>query len=92
MSRKKKHDTGQGDLSWTAGYEVIFTLDAPKGVLDLSRVEELEYYEEDDTKIDRRYGGLAPRQKGMMYKLYPVMIDPEKAKGMSILGLGNFAD
>ena len=75
-----------------AGYEVIFTLDAPKGVLDLSRVEELEYYEEDDTKIDRRYGGLAPRQKGMMYKLYPVMIDPEKAKGMSILGLGNFAD
>jgi len=65
------------------GYEVIFTLDSPKGLLNLSRAEELEYYEEDDTKIDWRYGGLAPRQKGMIHRLHPLLIDPIKAEGMS---------
>lgn len=65
------------------GYEVIFTMDAPKGLIDVSRAEELEYYEESDTKIDQRYGGVAPRQKGMLRRLYPVLIDAKKAKGMS---------
>jgi hypothetical protein len=66
-----------------SGYEVIFTLDSPKGLIDLSRAEELEYYEESDTKIDQRYGGLAPRQKGMLRRLYPLLIDAKKADGMS---------
>jgi hypothetical protein len=66
-----------------SGYEVIFTLDSPKGLIDLSRAEELEYYEESDTKIDQRYGGLAPRQKGMLRRLYPLFIDAKKADGMS---------
>jgi hypothetical protein len=65
-----------------AGYEVIFTLDAPRGVIDLSRAEEIEYYEESDTEIDQRYGGIAPRQKGMLYRLSPLFIDAEKAAGL----------
>ena len=65
-----------------AGYEVIFTLDAPQGVIDLSRAEEIEYYEESDTGIDQRYGGIAPRQKGMLYRLSPLFIDAEKAAGL----------
>jgi hypothetical protein len=66
-----------------SGYEVIFTLDAPRGLIDLSRAEEVEYYEESDTKIDQRYGGVAPRQKGMLRRLYPVLVDAKKAEGMS---------
>lgn len=68
--------------SGEAGYEVIFTLDAPSGVIDLSRAEEIEYYAESDTEIDQRYGGIAPRQKGMLYRLSPLFIDAEKADGM----------
>ena len=64
------------------GYEVIFTLNAPKGVIDLARAEEVEYYEESDNEIDQRYGGIAPRQKGMLYRLSPLFIDAEKAEGM----------
>lgn len=64
------------------GYEVIFTLNAPEGLIDLTRAEEYEFYEEDDSKIKMCYGGVPPRQKGMLYKIYGLHIDSEKAKGM----------
>lgn len=65
-----------------SGFEVIFTLDAPKGLIDLSRADEYEFYEADDPHIEMRYGGVPPRQKGMLYKIYHLYLDPEKAKGM----------
>lgn len=65
-----------------AGYEVIFTLDAPKGLIDLSRAEEYEFYEADDPRVEMRYGVIAPRQKGMLYKIYDLYLDPRKAEGM----------
>ncbi len=65
-----------------AGYEVIFTLDAPKGLIDLDRADEYEFYQESDTEIDRRYGGIAPRQKGMLYRVRPLYIAATKAAGM----------
>lgn len=64
------------------GFEVIFTLKAPIGLVDLSRAEEIEYYEESDTKLDRRFGGVAPRQKGMLYRVSPFFIDASKAEGL----------
>ena len=64
------------------GYEVIFTLDAPKGLIDLNRAEEYEFYEADDPRVEMRYGGIVPRQKGMLYKVYNLYIDPNKAHGM----------
>lgn len=64
------------------GYEVIFTLDAPKGLIDLSRATEYEFYERDDTLAEMPYGGVMPRQKGMLYKVYDLYIDPNKALGM----------
>lgn len=66
------------------GYEVIFTTMAPKGLIDLSRAEEFEFYEEDDTRVQLPYGGIAPRQKGMLYKVYNLYIDAERAKGLTI--------
>lgn len=65
------------------GYEVIFTLDAPKGLIDLSRAKEYEYYEESDPEFELRYGGIAPRQKGMFYRLYPLYIHAEQAQGLT---------
>lgn len=66
-----------------ASYDVIFSLDAPKGLIDLSRAEELEFYNKSDAEIDQRYGGVAPRQKGMLRRLHPLFIDHKKAKGFS---------
>ena len=66
------------------GYEMIFTLDAPRGLVDLSRAEEFEFYQEDDTRVVLPYGGIAPRQKGMLYKVYDLYIDAERAKGLTI--------
>ncbi|WP_332778300.1 hypothetical protein [Polaromonas sp.] len=63
------------------GYEVVFTLDAPKGLVDVSRALEHEFYQEDDMRVTMRYGGLAPRQKGMLSKVYPLHIFADKAKG-----------
>lgn len=65
-----------------AGYEVIFTTDSPKGLIDLSRAREYEFYEQDDTTAEMPYGGVMPRQKGMLYKVYDLYIDPDKAQGM----------
>ena len=64
------------------GYEVIFTLDSPKGVIDISRAEEFEFFEADDLRVEIRYGGIPPRQKGMLYKIYDLYIDSDKAKGI----------
>ncbi|MBT9160878.1 MAG: hypothetical protein DDT26_02174 [Dehalococcoidia bacterium] len=63
------------------GYEVIFTLDAPKGLIDLARAREYELYQEDDLQVEMPYGGVRPRQKGMLYKIYDLHIDPVKAQG-----------
>jgi len=67
-----------------SGYEMIFTLDSPRGLVDLSRAEEFEFYQEDDTRVVLPYGGIAPRQKGMLYKVYDLYIDAERAKGLTI--------
>lgn len=63
------------------GYEVIFTLGAPKGLIDLSRAREYEFYERDDSLAEMPYGGVMPRQKGMLYKVYDLYIDTAKAQG-----------
>ena len=65
------------------GYEVIFALDAAKGLIDLSRAKEYEYYEESDLEVDLRHGGISPRQKGMFYKLYPLYIHAERASSLT---------
>jgi len=67
-----------------SGYEVIFTLDAPKGTIDLSRAEEFEFFDVDDTRVQLPYGGIAPRQKGMLYKVYDLYIHAERARGLTI--------
>lgn len=64
------------------GYEVVFTLDAPKGLIDLSRADVYEYYKEDDPEVELRYGGIAPRQKGMLYRLRPFYVCADKASGL----------
>jgi len=64
-----------------AGHEVIFTLDAPKGLIDLSRANEYEFYDRDDLLVEMPYGGVMPRQKGMLYKIYKLYLLPERAKG-----------
>ena len=63
---------------------MIFTLDSPRGLADLSRAEEFEFYQEDDTRVVLAYGGIAPRQKGMLYKVYDLFIDAEQAEGLTI--------
>lgn len=70
------------DPTGEAGYEVIFTLDAPKGLIDLSRAEEYEFFEADDPRVEMRYGGIPPRQRGMLYKIYDLYLDPHKAESM----------
>lgn len=73
------------------GYEMIFTLEAPKGLIDISRADEFEFYQEDDTRVVLPYGGIAPRQKGMLYKVYDLYIDAGKAKGLAIFRPWEFA-
>jgi hypothetical protein len=70
-----------GDQS---GYELIFTLDAPKGLIDLDRADEYQFHETTDPVCDMRYMNIAPRQKGMLYKVYDLYIDAERAKGLTI--------
>jgi hypothetical protein len=67
-----------------ADYEITFTLDAPKGLIDISRAEEFEFFEADDMRVQMPYGGIAPRQKGMLYKVYDLYIDAERAQGLTI--------
>ena len=62
-------------------YEVVFTLTAPIGLVDISRSSEYEFYAEDDQEYTLPYGGIAPRQKNMLYKAYPLHIFADKAKG-----------
>lgn len=64
------------------GYEMVFAVDAPKGLIDLSRAKEYEYYKESDPDFELPYGGIPPRQKGMLYMINDLYIDPEKAQGM----------
>lgn len=59
-------------------YEVIFIPDCPSGCIDLSRAEEFEFYSEDDKKAKSPYGGILPRQKGMLYKIYDLYLKKEK--------------
>ena len=66
------------------GYEVIFTLEAPKGLIDLARADEYQFHEASDLEVDLRYGGIPLRQKGMLYKVYDLYIDSERAKGLTI--------
>lgn len=66
------------------GYEVIFTLDAPQGLIDLKRATEYEFYTQTDSEIDLRYGGVPPRQQGMLYRLYPLYVRPDKVAGLTI--------
>jgi hypothetical protein len=64
-------------------YEVIFALDAPKGLIDISRANEYEFYDADVLGADMRYRVIAPAQKGMLYKCYPhLYIYPEKVGDM----------
>lgn len=72
------------EQSIETGYEVIFTLDSPKGLIDVSRAEEFEFFEADDTRVQMPYGGIAPRQEGMLYKVYDLYIDAGRAKGLTI--------
>lgn len=67
-----------------AGYDVIFTLDSPKCLIDLGRAEEYEFYTESDSRVVMPYGGIAPRQQGMLYKVYDLYVKPEQATGLAI--------
>ena len=64
-----------------AGYEIIFAYDCvAKGLVDLTRAEEHECYEKSDFNISLIHGGIAPRQKGMLYKVYPLKINSHDAQ------------
>ncbi len=69
-------DSGVEDI-----HEVLISLSAPRGVLDMNDVWESEFHTSSDTRVDIRYGGLAPRQRGMLYRVYPLRIAAAKAKG-----------
>lgn len=67
-----------------SGYELIFILDIPRGLIDLDRAHEYQFYETTDLECDTRYSSIAPRQKGMLYKVYDLYIDAERAKDLTI--------
>lgn len=73
-----------------SGYEVIFTLDAPKGLIDLSRANEYEFFDSDDLRVDMRYGGIQPRQKGMLRKIYPLYLKRDYISGLEFFRLWEY--
>lgn len=72
------------------GYEVIFTLDAPKGLVDFSRVSEYEFFESDDSRVEMHYGGIRPRQKGMLRKIYDLYLQQENIHELEFFRLWEY--
>ena len=63
------------------GYEVVFAYDCViKGLVDLTRAEEHEFYEKSFENFPLPYGGIASHQKGMLYKVYPLKINSHDAQ------------